>query len=201
MKQIKLVLCIATLAVLIISICGCTTSTTSSNQGTATSVPPAYTANLAADNLASAINTLYTDKGYTVNTPFVMTKKGDTITYHGVVTDGEKSAVPYKRDMTVVLTKDRSTAWASYNAAVAAQKSKNYKEFIAGNTSGNIYWVGYLGTTFSSDPATPKVRVDMHEPMSIGLILGGASDSFEYLSNAQLDDYYQIVTNQQTIVK
>lgn len=184
---------------LVISICGCTTSTTSPNQATS---GPASSGTLAADNLAGAINMVYTDKGYTVNTPFAMTQKGNAITYHGVVTDGEQSAIPYKRDITVVLTKDRSTAWATYDAAIATQKSKNYEESITSNSSGLIYWHGYLGTTNSSNPATPKVYIAMYEPTAyIGLMLGGASGTNEYLNNADVDNYYQILTNQQTIVK
>jgi len=131
-----------------------------------------------------------------------MTQKGDTITYHGVVTDGEKNAIPYKRDVTVVSTKDRSTALATYDATIATQKSNNYKESITSNSSGLIYWYGYLGTTNSSDPATPKVHIAMYEPTAyIGLMLGGASNTNEYLDNANVDDYYQILTNQQTVVR
>jgi len=125
-----------------------------------------------------------------------MTQSGGTITYQGVATDGPQVATPYVRNVTVVLTTDRSTAFALYQSAINAQMAKGYQEFESSNTSGNIFWVGYLGTTFSSNPSTPQVRIDLNQPTSIGLILGG--QYFEYLNSANVNNYYQVLTDSMT---
>ena len=91
-------------ALVLVATSGCTSSSNTTTSGFG---------NLAADNLASAINTKYTEQNYTVNTPFTMTKTGDTITYHGVATDGQKVATPYTRNVTVVLVKNRTAAFAT----------------------------------------------------------------------------------------
>ena len=174
-------------ALVLVATTGCTSSSNTTTSGFG---------NLAADNLASAINTKYTEQNYTVNTPFVMTKANNTITYHGVVTDGPKLATPYKRNVTVVLTNNRTVAFAAYQSAINTQKAQGFQQFTSSNASQNIYWIGYLGTTFSSDPKVAHVRIDLHEPMSIGLILGG--ENFEYLASANVIDYYQVLTDQQT---
>jgi hypothetical protein len=67
------------------------------------------------------------------------------------------------------------------------------------NSSGSIFWVGYKGTTYSSDPSVARVRIDLNQPTSIGLVLGG--EYFEYLSSANVNDYYQILTDQQALAK
>jgi hypothetical protein len=190
MKPLKLVICVTIVAAMIIGTCGCTSSSNTSSSSSA-----GY-GSLAADNLAGTINSLYQSKNYTVNTPFTMTKSGDTITYHGVVTDGPQVATPYKRNVTVVLTPNRTEAFAEYQAAINAQTAQGFQKFESSNSSGNIYWVGYYGTTYSSDPSTPQVRLDLHEPMSIGLILGG--EYFEYLSSANVNNYYQVLTDSLT---
>jgi hypothetical protein len=188
MKPLTLAICVTIIATLVIGTCGCTSSSnTSSTSGFAT---------ISANNLAAAINSLYQSKNYTVNTPFTMTESGGTITYHGVVTDGPQVATPYVRNVTVVLTTDRTTAFAAYQDAINAQMAQGYQKFMSSNTTGNIYWVGYLGTTYSSNPSTPQVRIDLNQPSSIGLILGG--QYFEYLNSANVGNYYQVLTDQMT---
>jgi|BarGraNGADG00312_1021997.scaffolds.fasta_scaffold39581_1 hypothetical protein len=177
-------------ALVLVATSGCTSSSNTTTSGFG---------NLAADNLASAINTKYTEQNYTVNTPFTMTKTGDTITYHGVATDGQKVATPYTRNVTVVLVKNRTAAFAAYQTAINVQKAQGFQQFQTSNSSESIFWVGYKGTTFSSDPSVARVRIDLHEPMSIGLILGG--ENFEYLGSANVIDYYQVLTDQQTLAK
>ena len=178
---------------MIIGTCGCTSSSnTSSSSG--------YGTTLAPDNLAGAINNQYTASNYTVSTAFAMTKQGDTITYKGVVTDGPKVATPYKRTITIVLTPDRTTAWTIYNRTISQQEARGYQKFTEGTTAGNIYWVGYLGTTFSSNPSTPQVRDDLHDPTSIGLTLPGANYLWLYLNNADLSSHYAVITSEQTPV-
>jgi hypothetical protein len=151
---------------------------------------------LAADNLAGAINDLYREKNYTVNTPFMMTKSGDTITYHGVVTDGPQKLTPYKRNVTVVLVPDRAAARTTYRSAVDAQKAQGFQEEMSSNSSV-VFWTGYLGTT-SPNPSTPRVRVDLNQPFYSGLILGG--EYLEILFSADVNNYYQVLTDQQTPV-
>jgi hypothetical protein len=193
MKPLTLVICVTIVAAMIIGTCGCTSSSnTSSSSG--------YGTTLAPDNLASAINDKYKAENFTVNTPFVMTKQGDTITYKGVVTDGPKVATPYERNVTIVLTPDRATAWTTYNTTISQQQARGYQKFTAGTTAGNIYWVGYLGTTFSSNASTPQVRDDLRDPANIGLTLPAANYMWLYLNNADLSNHYAVLTSEQTPV-
>jgi hypothetical protein len=100
---------------------------------------------------------------------------------------------------TVVLATNRTAAFAAYDAAVSAKKAEGYQEFQSSNSSAGIYWVGYYGTTYSSDPSVARVRIDLSEPSSIGLVLGG--EYFEYLSSANVNNYYQVLTDQQTLAQ
>jgi|GEM_PF-480254 len=188
-RRLELAACVAIIATLVICTSGCTSSNTTSSSS-------AY-GSLAANDLAAAINSLYASKNYTVNTAFTMTTSGDTITYHGVVTDGPQVATPYERNVTVVLTPDRTEAFNVYQAAIDAQEAQGFQQFESSNTSGNIFWVGYLGTTYSSNPSTPQVRIDLNQPTTIGLILGG--EYFEYLGSANVNNYYQVLTDQMTV--
>jgi hypothetical protein len=151
---------------------------------------------LAADNLAGAIDDLYKEKNYTVNTPFTMTKDGDKITYHGVVTDGPQKLTPYKRNVTVVLVPDRAAARAAYNSTVGTLKAQGFQEYLSSNSSV-VFWTGYLGRT-TADPSTPLVRVDLNQPFYSGLILGG--EYHEILFSADVGNYYQVLIDQQTPV-
>jgi hypothetical protein len=189
MKPLTLVICV-TIVAAIIGTCGCTSSSnTSSSSG--------YGTTLAPDNLAGAISNQYTAANYTVNTPFVMTKQGDTITYKGVVTDGPKVATPYTRNITIVLAPDRTTAWTTYNSTISQQEARGYQKFMAYNAEGDTYWTGYLGG-LSSNPSTPQVRDDLHDPSNTGLILPAANYGWLYLTNADLSNHYAILTNEQT---
>jgi hypothetical protein len=152
---------------------------------------------LAADNLAGAINDLYKEKNYTVNTPFTMTKNGDVITYHGVVTDGPQKLTPYKRNVTVVLVPDRAAARTTYRSAVDAQTAQGFQEDLSSNSSV-VFWTGYLGTKYPSNNSIPKVRVDLNQPFYSGLILGGEYQ--EILFSADVSNYYQVLTDQQALV-
>jgi hypothetical protein len=179
-------------SLVLVSISGCTSSSNTSSSGSGTTLAP--------DNLAGAITNQYTAANYTINTPFTMTKQGDTITYKGVVTDGPKVATPYKRNITIVLTPGRTTAWATYNKTIGQQQARGYQKFMSDTAEGNIYWVGYLGTTYSSNPSTPKVRDDLHDPSNVGLTLPAADYGWLYFTNADLSTHYAVLTNEQTPV-
>jgi len=206
--QLKSITAIAVLLLVIASllVSGCTTSNTPTatptelptatptGQATVGSTPSA--GSLAADKLAGAIDEKYKSEGYTVNTPFKVTKSGDTITYTGVVTDGQKVLTPKKHNVTVVLTTSRDTAKTAYQASIDEQKANGYVEYLTSNYSSYSYWMGYLGTTSSSNPSTPSVTVTLNQPYSSGLILPG--DSNLYLSSGYVKDYYQLNTNLET---
>ncbi|MGZ4881546.1 MAG: hypothetical protein ACXV7G_10860 [Halobacteriota archaeon] len=195
MKPLTLALCVTIIAALIIGTCGCT----STSNTTSSSSNPFTTQQLAPDNLAGAINDKYKAENYTVNTPFTMTKQGNKITYKGVVTDGPKVSTPYKRNITIVLSPDRTTARTTYNNSVSQQQAKGYQKFTSSDNAASIYWVGYLGTTYSSDPSTPSVRVRLQDPgQYTSLALPGANLAYEYLSNVDLSNHFEVTTDQQT---
>jgi hypothetical protein len=181
------------LMVTLLSVAGCITNT-STPSPTPSISPITGSKTLAAENLAGAIDDLYKSKNYTVNTPFTMTKAGDTITYKGVVTDGPGVLVPFKRTVTVVLTPTRDNAKAVYQTAVNTQKTRGYQEYLSSNSAQSTFWVGYLGTKYPSNPSTPNVRIDLHEPWGFGLILGGKN--FENLYDADVSSYYQVLTDE-----
>jgi hypothetical protein len=211
--QFKPITVIAVLLLVVASllVSGCTTSNTSTATPTATATPTVGaqatatvaatpdTRSLAAGNLAGAIDAQYKSKDYTVNTPFKVTKSGDTITYTGIITDGPKVLTPYKRDITIVLTPTRTSARTIYQTSIDAQKAKGYEEYLTSNSSGSsIYWIGYLGTTSSSNPSTPKVYVIINEPSSYSLYLPG-NPSTESLSTTSVKDYFEVITTYQTL--
>ena len=192
--QLKPITAIAVLIMIVsLNVVGCTSSSSSN-----TPTPGLFGTSLAADNLAGAITDLYTEKGYTVNTPFTMTKQGDTITYHGVVTDGLQQLAPYKRDVTIVLERDRASAFATYRAAVNTQKERGYVEDMSSNSS-TVNWVGYLGMKFPpANESTPRVRVDLYAPWPYGLNLAAPYNEL-LLDRADVSNYYQVITDQQTL--
>jgi hypothetical protein len=204
----KVAIMCVTLLLLTVFSAGCTTSNnpTATPTETPTATPTVQataaatvnTGSLGADKLAGAIDAVYQSKNYTVNTPFTMTKSGDTITYHGVVTDGPKVLTPYKRDITIVLTPTRTSARTIYQAAIDNQKAQGYQEWITSNSSALVYWEGLLGTTSSSNPATPKVTDKLNEPYSSFLVLPGSSLS-EYLYGTSTKDYFEVTTFKETL--
>jgi hypothetical protein len=207
--QFKSITVIAVLLLVVasLSIAGCTVSNTPT--ATPTEPPTAQgvqatvaatpdTSSLGAGNLAGAISDRYKSLNYAVNTPFKVTKSGDTITYTGVVTDGPKVLTPYKRDITIVLTPTRTSARSIYQTSVDAQKTKGYEEYLSSNTSSSVYWIGLLGTTSSSNPSTPKIYVVINEPSSYSLYLPG-NPSTESLSTTSVKDYFEVITTLQTL--
>ena len=101
MKPLTLVIYLSVLITLIIGTCGCTSfvKTTNSSASPSVSPPP--------ENLTTAIDNFYKQKNYTVNLPSYITKKGDTVTYHILVTDPQTVAPRYLTNVTVVLTTNR----------------------------------------------------------------------------------------------
>jgi hypothetical protein len=204
--QFKSIAAVAVLLLVVASllVAGCTQTTKQTDtvnsiladQSSSNKPTSGFGDKLAADNLAGAIDDLYKEKNYTVNTPFTMTNNNGTISYHGVVTDGPQKLTPYKRNVTVVLVPDRAAARAVYKSTVDTQKAQGFQEEMSSNSSV-VFWTGYLGTT-SPDPSTPRVRVDLNQPFYSGLILGGEYQ--EILFSADVNNYYQVLTDQQTPV-
>jgi hypothetical protein len=206
--QFKPIAAIVVLSLVVASllVSGCTTSNTSTATPTATptaqgakATVTATPSGLSIEKLTGVIDDLYKSKNYTVNTPFTVTKSGDTITYHGIITDGPKVLTPYKRDITIVLTPTRTSARTIYQTAIDKQKAQGYIEYITSNSS-LVYWQGLLGTTTRSNPSTPKVSVDLHEPYSSFLLLPGSNSLSEYLYGvANTKDYFEVTTVQETL--
>jgi hypothetical protein len=176
---------------------GCTTSNTSTATPTATPTAQA-TANtgpLTAETLAGAINDYYKSESYTVNTPFNMTKSGDNITYTGVITDGPKVLEPYKHNITIVLTPDRTSAKTVYQAAIDNQTAQGYLASIVSNETF-VYWTGYLGTTLSSTQA-PRAHDALVQPESDGTLRLPDSAGFdnEFLNGANTGNYFEVITD------
>jgi hypothetical protein len=183
MKPFTLAVCVTIIVAIIIGTCGCTSSP---NEAT-----PTPAASLAPDNLARALNDMYRENGYTVNAPITMTKLGDTITYHGVVTDPPQKKYPTKQDFTIVLVPDRASALDTYRSSVNTQKALGYLEDF---NNSDVLWIGNLGT-LNPSATVPHCDVKLREPWWGGLILSGES-----ISNADLNNRYQVMTTEYTPV-
>src|SRR5665647_390643 len=200
-KTITVIIVLLLLVVASLSVAGCTTSNTS------TATPPATATAQgaqpipgAADNLAGDITAYYKKNNYTVNTPFTMNKSGDTITYTGVVTDGGKPITPYKRNITIVLTPNRTSARTIYQTAIDKQKALGFQTNLVSNSS-IVYWVGYLGMT-SENPSVPRVFVMLAQSESSGTLRLPDSSGFSngFLYNENMKDYLEVITDQATPV-
>jgi len=186
---------------------GCTTSNTSTATPTATptaqgakATVTATPSGLSIEKLTGVIDDLYKSKNYTVNTPFTVTKSGDTITYHGIITDGPKVLTPYKRDITIVLTPTRTSARTIYQTAIDKQKALGFQTNLVSNSS-IVYWVGYLGMT-SENPSVPRVFVMLAQSESSGTLRLPDSSGFSngFLYNENMKDYLEVITDQATPV-
>ena len=178
---------------------GCTASNTPSAIPTAQGAQAtASNTGAGADKLAGLINDKYKSNDYTVNTPFKMTKSGDTITYTGVITDGPKVLKPYKHNVTIVLTPNRTSAKTIYQAAIDNQTAEGYKASRISNEY-YVYWVGYLGTTSSSTNA-PRAFDMLAQPESAGSLRLPDSESNAnlFLSGANTD-YFEVITDLSTV--
>lgn len=199
--QFKSTTAIAVLLLMVVSllVSGCTTSNTPTATPTVQGAQAtASNTGAGADKLAGLINDLYKSKNYIVNTPFNMTKSGDQITYTGVITDGSKVLKPYKHNITIVLTSNRTSAKTIYQAAIDNQTAEGYKASRISNDTF-VYWVGYLGTTSSSTNA-PRAYNMLVQPESTGSLRLPDSDSNSnlFLSGANTD-YYEVIKDLSTV--
>jgi hypothetical protein len=200
--QLKPITAIIVLSLVVASllVSGCTTSNTSTATPTATPTAQGAQATPGADNLAGAMTAYYKEQNYTVNTPFKMTKSGDTLTYTGVVTDGSKVLTPYKRNITIVLTPTRTSAGTIYQTAINTQKAQGYQEYLKTNYSSYSYWIGVLGATSSSSNPSNRVFDMLNEPASYGTLKlpdsSGFSNGYIY---ANTKDYFEVITDVSTL--
>jgi hypothetical protein len=193
------VITVLLLVVASLLVSGCTTPNTPTATPTATTTAQGVQASPGtADNLAGVLTAYYKENNYTVNTPFKMTKSGDTLTYTGVVTDGPKVLTPYKRNITVVLTPTRTTAQTIYQTAIDTQKALGYQEYQKTNVSSFSYWIGTLGPQSSSNPSN-RVFDMLNEPGALKLPdNSGFSNGF--LSNGvNTKDYFEVITDVSTL--
>jgi len=96
-----------------------------------------------------------------------------------------------------MLVPDRAAALRTYQNAIDTQNAQGYQKWISDNGTV-VYWAGYLGTNYSSEPSTPRVNLNLNEPSSLLFIDGNRNA--EVLYNADVGDYYQVLTDQQTLV-
>ncbi len=181
------------IAVVLVGTCGCTST---SNSASGPSSSPANQT-LALDNLAGAINDKYKAGNYTVNTPFVMTKDGDTITYKGVITDGGNIPPLYTRNITIVLTPDRTTANTTFNSAISQAEASSYHKLASNTVNGVTIWNGDQGTSHTL--STPQVSIRLQEPARSNVLFlpGGVSlDTGPESLDVNLSNYFEISTNQ-----
>lgn len=163
MKPLTFVICVTIIAVITVGTCGCTSLSNVTKSGVAPSVSPPP------DNLASAIDSVYKNASYTVITPFTMTKNGDIVTYHGVVSSPPAAGTPYKLDITIVLTANATAAHAAHDAGQVHVRTQ--KEYYPTYQSGN----------------------QLAPPGQSSLLLSG-TDTGEHLNTTAVADYYQVVT-------
>ncbi len=184
------------IALVLVGTCGCTSTSTSSSNSASSSPTLSANQKLALDNLAGAINDKYKAANYTINTPFAMTKEGDTVTYKGVVTDGAwHNTSIYTRNVTIVLTPDRTTANTTLNSAISRFKADGYQQVYYDTHNGVTTWNGYLGT--SRTLSTPKVQLELQEPAPLNVpVLPGGNTGSETLGNVDLGNYFEAPINQ-----
>ena len=126
-----------------------------------------------------------------------MSKNNSTISYSGVITDGQNVLTPFKRTVTIILLPiDRAAAFSALNNSIGTAKAQGYQEFGSSNATV-VYWAGYLGTKFSSDPSVPRVNINLNQPVRSPLFLDGDRNK-EVMYNVDVGDYYQLIIDYQT---
>jgi arabinogalactan endo-1,4-beta-galactosidase len=198
--QLKPITMLAVLLLVVASllVSGCTSNTPPATPTATPTAQATASTGAGADKLAGLITDLYKSKNYTVNTPFNMTKSGDKITYTGVITDGSKVLKPYKHNITIVLTPNRTSARTLYQAAIDNQTAQGYKANVISNDTF-VYWTGYLGTSSSSTNA-PRAFDMLAQPESTGSLRLPDSDGNAnlFLSGANTD-YFEVITDLATV--
>ena len=167
MKALTFVICVTIIAVLTVGTCGCTSLSNVTKSGVAPSVSPPP------ENLTTAIDNFYKQKNFTVNLPSYITKKGDTVTYHILVTDPQTVAPRYLTNVTVVLTSNSTAAGEAYNITNA-----NF------NAQTAIYKSYHLHIHVTSPGETSSLVLYSH-----------TVDSLDYLNEADMSKYYQVTSS------
>jgi hypothetical protein len=148
---VKMVLIIGLLAVLIVSVAGCT----SSNSPTAQPTTQATAAPATSVDMTAKLDNAFTSQNYTLVKPFTRTvSQYGNVVYTGVVKDGENKLVPYVRNMTLEETKNRSDSLTRFDAYVAQALAQGYPEQI--NQTG--FWYGSSGGPNPANAVTVRIN-------------------------------------------
>jgi hypothetical protein len=168
MKQSTMVICVFVIGMVTIGTCGCTSFLNTTSTGSASPSPPP-------DNLAGAIDNFYKQKNYTVNMPFYITKKGDTVTYHGLITDPQTVSPRYVTNVTVVLTTNKTAANEAYDIAQA-------------NANAHLESHPLSGYQIRTQQTPPN-------QMSSLALYGATTSGRDYLNKvADMTKYYQVLS-------
>ena len=170
----KIIVLVAALFVATVFTAGCTTSTTQNK--TATPIPSGGQST-GVDKSSYLTSTF--GQSYDIISPFKKTTNAaGAVVYSGVVSDKWDKLNPYKREITIEVTKDRNTTKARF-AAVKSDLIKQGYVLPWSFMEGDDYWYGiYGGGTNDLEKAPMRVYLSMREPNQYGIIIG--YDGYNY---------------------
>ena len=152
---LKMVLMLGVLAVLIVSVAGCT----SSNSPTAQPTTQATVAPSTSVDMTTKLDNAFISQNYTLVNPFTRAvNQYGNVVYMGVVKDGEGKLVPYVHNMTIEETKSRNASITRFNAYVGQALEQGYPQ--SSNSTG--LWYSFI-MGGGSDP-TKEASVRINEP-------------------------------------
>ncbi len=167
MKKELTLFATALVAVLVVSVCGCTVNTTNPSSSNQTS--QAITGN------QSSYLTDQFGKNYDVVSPFIKVSSNSTsAAYTGVVKD--KSGTKYERNITINVVSDEASANALF-----AQLRQSYisQGYLAGSINKNRWFSVYDGGALTNyDTADKRIDVWVVDPSSSGVTAG--SGNYDY---------------------
>ena len=110
-----------------------------------------------------------------MNLPSYITKKGDTVTYHILVTDPQTVAPRYLTNVTVVLTTNRTAANEAHDIAQANVNAHHQNHPLSGYQSG--------------------LQLTPPDNTSSLVLYGATTSGYDYLNKvADMTKYYQVTS-------
>jgi hypothetical protein len=153
--QLKPITAIAVLLLVVVSlsVAGCTTTNTVTNQTTS---PPTTSV-----NVTDQLNNAFTAQNFTILTPFTRSvNQYGNVVYKGVMKNGEGTLVPYIHNLTLEVTKDRNDSLKRADANIAQALGQGYVPSI--NTTG--LWDGKISGTGDGSYPAKEVYVRIAQP-------------------------------------
>jgi hypothetical protein len=186
MKKI-IALVLAALFVVTVFAAGCTTTSTTQNK-TATPIP---SGGQSTGGDKSSYLTSTFSQSYDIISPFKKTTNAaGAVVYSGVVTDKWDKLNPYKREVTIEVTKDRNTTKARFAAIKSDLIKQGYVE--AALLAGDDYWYGIYGGRGGLADDMEKVQMRVYlairEPNTAHIFIG--YDGYNY----SLGEYNVVVS-------